>query len=61
MGGKPRGERTGGPSSAVAELTAAAEAEPLEPQPTEARPPWVKPIGTCVRQVTSELQAARYG
>ena len=50
------------PSVAVAELTAAAEAQPLdEPRPAAAYAPWIKPLSIYTRRETSELQAARYG
>jgi hypothetical protein len=55
--------RGAGPSAAVAELTAAAEPE-TKPEPVaqlSAREPWVRNVNDYTRQVTSELQGARYG
>jgi hypothetical protein len=50
-----------GPQPAVAELTAPAEAEPLEPRPTEVHVPWIRPLVCYDRRVTSEIHRARYG
>jgi hypothetical protein len=52
--------RRAGPSAAVAELTAAGP-EREEPEPALMPSRWLRPIGTYVRRVTSELQCVRYG
>ena len=57
-----RAERRGAPSAAVAELTAAApEADPIEPRPTTAHAPWIRPIGDYERRETTIVEGLRYG
>jgi hypothetical protein len=61
MAGEGGGAARAGPFAAVAELTAAAEAERSAPRPAAAHARWIRPIADYERRETSEVHGTRYG